>query len=53
MDAATPSARRYYRPELDAVRFLAFLLVFLFHILPSNNDLRVDHLLRSFAPLFY
>jgi peptidoglycan/LPS O-acetylase OafA/YrhL len=53
MDAAIPSARRYYRPELDAVRFLAFLLVFLFHILPSNNDLRVNHLLRGFAPLFY
>jgi len=31
--AAAP-AGRYYRPELDVVRFLAFLLVFIFHIAP-------------------
>jgi peptidoglycan/LPS O-acetylase OafA/YrhL len=53
MDGPKPSSSRYYRPELDAVRFLAFLLVFLFHALPNGNDLRIDHLLRGFAPVFY
>jgi peptidoglycan/LPS O-acetylase OafA/YrhL len=33
-DAAREGVARRYRPELDAVRFLAFLLVFLFHALP-------------------
>jgi peptidoglycan/LPS O-acetylase OafA/YrhL len=48
-------AGRYYRPELDVVRFLAFLLVFFDHTLPSNNhhDPRVDHLLGGFAHGFY
>src|SRR5579859_3569851 len=27
----TNSSRRYYRPELDALRFFAFLAVFAFH----------------------
>jgi peptidoglycan/LPS O-acetylase OafA/YrhL len=29
---------RFYRPELDVVRFLAFLLVFLHHTLPLGAD---------------
>jgi peptidoglycan/LPS O-acetylase OafA/YrhL len=41
---------QYYRPELDAVRFLAFLLVFLHHTLPAGRDPRVVHLLRGLAP---
>ena len=34
---ATPlgNARRFYRPELDVVRFVAFFLVFLTHSLPT------------------
>jgi peptidoglycan/LPS O-acetylase OafA/YrhL len=44
---------RFYRPELDVLRFLAFLLVFLCHTLPRSGDLRVNHLLKGFAPIFY
>jgi len=53
--SASSASGRYYRPELDVVRFLAFLLVFLNHTLPSKNhpDIRIDHLLGAFAPLFY
>src|SRR5437763_16720155 len=28
--------RRFYHPELDVLRFLAFLGVFVFHVLPSD-----------------
>jgi len=35
MEAPKPSAPRYYRPELDVVRFLAFMFVYLHHALPS------------------
>ena len=44
---------RYYRPELDVVRFLAFLLVFLTHTLPHGGEPRVTAVLKGFAPLFY
>lgn len=43
-------SRRYYRPELDAVRFLAFLLVLFHHVLPDGSDIRVSrysHLVRA------
>jgi peptidoglycan/LPS O-acetylase OafA/YrhL len=53
MKAAMTSAGRYYRPELDVVRFLAFLLVFLHHTLPHSDDPRVNHLLKDFAPILY
>jgi peptidoglycan/LPS O-acetylase OafA/YrhL len=37
-------APSFYRPELDALRFLAFLLVFCFHVLPSQASLlHVSH----------
>jgi len=35
---AKSTSARYYRPELDAIRFLAFLLVFFHHNLPSGDD---------------
>jgi peptidoglycan/LPS O-acetylase OafA/YrhL len=41
---------RFYRPELDVLRFVAFLLVFLHHTLPSGKDPRIVYLLRGFAP---
>jgi peptidoglycan/LPS O-acetylase OafA/YrhL len=43
----------YYRPELDVLRFGAFLLVFLFHVLPDAQDPRVDHFLGHYSYLFY
>ncbi|XBH20160.1 acyltransferase [Telmatobacter sp. DSM 110680] len=38
---------------MDAVRFLAFFLVFLSHTLPSQPNARLDSLLHGFAPLYY
>lgn len=49
-EPSKPSPDRYYRPELDAVRFLAFLLVFLHHNLPQGDDPHFAHLTRWFAP---
>lgn len=46
-------AGRYYRPELDVVRFLAFLLVFLTHTLPHEGETRVTTILKGYAPIFY
>ena len=48
---ATPE--RYYRPELNLVRFLAFFLVFLSHNLPRSPMPGATGVLGSFAPLFY
>ena len=53
MEAARASGSRYYRPELDVVRFLAFLLVFLLHVLPAEGDPRVIKLIGGFVPVFY
>jgi peptidoglycan/LPS O-acetylase OafA/YrhL len=50
MQPASHPASHYYRPELDVVRFLAFLLVFVHHTLPSGKDPRIIHLLKGFAP---
>jgi len=52
MEAPHASAGRFYRPELDVVRFLAFFLVFLHHTLPSAGDPRAIRLLKGFAPAF-
>ncbi len=40
------AARRFYRPELDALRLLAFLMVWTSHSLPSANELSM----RSISP---
>src|ERR1700735_541531 len=40
-DGQLKKPARFYRPELDAVRFLAFLLVFLHHTLPDGEDPRL------------
>jgi len=53
MSVSASAAGRYYRPELDVVRFLAFLLVFLLHTLPSTGDARLTAVLKGFAPAFY
>jgi peptidoglycan/LPS O-acetylase OafA/YrhL len=52
MVAKTDSGGRFYRPELDVVRFLAFVLVFFHHTLPDTSDPRVAHLLRGYGPAF-
>lgn len=41
MEPADRNPRKYYRPELDVVRFSAFLLVFLHHVLPDAGDPRL------------
>jgi peptidoglycan/LPS O-acetylase OafA/YrhL len=53
IQAQRTDAGRYYRPELDVVRFLAFLLVFLHHSVPLDSDIRIENLLKSFAPILY
>jgi peptidoglycan/LPS O-acetylase OafA/YrhL len=35
--------KRYYRPELDSLRFFAFLAVFLFHVTPRDPGAYVHH----------
>jgi peptidoglycan/LPS O-acetylase OafA/YrhL len=52
MHAKAASDSRFYRPELDALRFVAFLLVFLYHMLPDTKDPRVAHVLGRFGPAF-
>jgi peptidoglycan/LPS O-acetylase OafA/YrhL len=52
METHKTSAGRFYCPELDVVRFLAFLLVFLDHTLPQGGDPRVLKLLGAFTPIF-
>jgi peptidoglycan/LPS O-acetylase OafA/YrhL len=36
--SGTPVAARFYLPELDAIRFVAFLLVFLSHVVPGEPE---------------
>jgi len=47
------SRTRFYRPELDVVRFIAFFLVFLHHTLPSSHDPRIEALAGRFSSLIY
>ncbi len=53
MVTLNPSRSRYYRPELDVVRLLAFLTVFLHHILPHTPGPRAVALLKGAAPFCY
>jgi peptidoglycan/LPS O-acetylase OafA/YrhL len=53
MSAMVKTARRYYRPELDVVRFLAFFLVFLAHTRPAFPDPRISAALKGLAPVLY
>jgi peptidoglycan/LPS O-acetylase OafA/YrhL len=53
MVAPEPRVSRYYRPELDVVRLLAFVLVFITHELPSDPDPRVGSILKGFAPIVF
>ncbi len=43
------ASKGFYRPELDALRFLAFLLVFLHHTLPLGAGPATVHLQKSIA----
>jgi peptidoglycan/LPS O-acetylase OafA/YrhL len=38
-----PKSGRFYRPELDTLRFLAFLGVFAFHAIPHTPDFYSSH----------
>lgn len=51
MNSTRPAPSRYYRPELDVVRFLAFLLVFFHHNLPVGNDQHFAHFPTGFSSL--
>jgi peptidoglycan/LPS O-acetylase OafA/YrhL len=53
MQAPRPVVGRYYRPELDVVRFLAFILVFVHHSLPDSADHRISPFLKGFAPVYH
>jgi len=52
MQPTMSSTGRFYRPELDVIRFLAFLFVFLFHALPRYGDLSLYRLPTGFASLY-
>lgn len=44
------SAARYYRPQLDILRFLAFLAVFVFHAVDRTRlDLQLQHVPKPLA----
>jgi peptidoglycan/LPS O-acetylase OafA/YrhL len=41
-----PTSQRFYRPELDTLRFFAFFGVFIFHVIPNDPHFyEVHHLL--------
>ncbi len=45
-----PNTRRFYRPELDSLRFLAFFGVFVFHVVPNDPQFYQAHpILPHFA----
>jgi peptidoglycan/LPS O-acetylase OafA/YrhL len=41
--AASAKLSRFYRPELDTLRFLAFLGVFTFHVAPRDPSFYAEH----------
>ena len=45
-----PDTRRFYRPELDSLRFFAFFGVFVFHVVPNDPQFYQAHpILPQFA----
>lgn len=58
MDAPASTSKRYYLPELDIARFLAFLLVFIHHfqfvqsLIEPASQARLVAALGSFMPVF-
>jgi peptidoglycan/LPS O-acetylase OafA/YrhL len=53
MAAPEPSTSRYYRPELDVVRFIAFILVFIYHELPTEPDARFYSVFKGLTSVLY
>jgi peptidoglycan/LPS O-acetylase OafA/YrhL len=53
IQAPKTDAGRYYRPELDVVRFLAFMLVFLYHAICTTGDPRCSSVFKSYVPVVY
>lgn len=52
MTAPTSAAQRFYRPELDCLRFFAFLAVYVCHTLPPQESFYTSqHVLPRLAPL--
>lgn len=49
MNATKAYASRFYRPELDVLRFVAFLFVFLSHTVPGSEDPRMARWLKGFV----
>jgi peptidoglycan/LPS O-acetylase OafA/YrhL len=39
----TPKRQRFYRPELDSLRFFAFFGVFVFHVIPNDPQFYQTH----------
>jgi len=48
MHASESSTGRYYRPELDVIRFIAFSFVFAHHVLPGGGEDHRYNIPRSF-----
>ena len=42
---AAPAPARFYKPELDGLRLLAFLMVFVHHAMPNEVSPRLAHLI--------
>jgi peptidoglycan/LPS O-acetylase OafA/YrhL len=43
----SPKSQRFYRPELDSLRFFAFFGVFVFHVIPNDPQFyQTHHLLK-------